>query len=135
MEEIQQQAPEGFKPAPAAYFTGQAWIKTLVAPDDNTNCTISDVLFEPGTRNNWHIHPSNQILIVKEGVCLYQEEGQAIRALQVGEVVNILPGIRHWHGASPDSKMVHIAINLNSEKGTVNWLEPVTDAQYQAKGL
>ena len=121
---------DGFKPAPVQYFTGQAWIKTLVAPDENTNCTISDVLFEPGARNNWHIHPSNQILIIKEGTCHYQEEGQPIRTLAAGEVINILPGIKHWHGASPGSQMIHIAINLNSEKGTVNWLEPVTDEQY-----
>jgi quercetin dioxygenase-like cupin family protein len=126
----QKSIPDGFKPAPAQYFTGQAWIKTLVAPDEKTNCTISDVLFEPGARNNWHIHPSNQILIIKEGICSYQEEGQPIRKLAAGEVINILPGIKHWHGASPGSQMIHIAINLNSEKGTVNWLEPVTDEQY-----
>jgi quercetin dioxygenase-like cupin family protein len=126
----QKMANEGFKPAPVDYFTGKAWVKSLVIPDEHTNCTVSDVLFEPGTRNNWHTHPSNQILIVKEGVCYYQEEGQPRRRMAVGEVVNILPGIKHWHGASPDSRMIHIAININSEKGTVTWLEPVTDEQY-----
>lgn len=124
---------QGFKPAPADYFSGKAWVKSLVTPDEHTNCTISDVLFEPGVRNNWHVHPSNQILIVKEGICYYQEEGQPVRKLAVGEVINILPGIRHWHGASPDGKMVHLAININSEKGTVSWLEPVTDEQYAGK--
>lgn len=121
---------QGFVPAPADYFSGKAWIKSLVKPDENTDCTVSDVLFEPGSRNNWHIHPSNQILIVKEGTCYYQEEGQAIQKKEKGEVINILPGIKHWHGASPDGEMIHIAININSEKGTVNWLERVTDEQY-----
>lgn len=125
--------PEGYKPAAAAYFSGNAYIKMLVPADDKTNCSVADVLFEPGVRNNWHIHPSNQILIVKEGSCFYQEEGQPLLSLQAGEVINIMPGIKHWHGASPRGRMVHVAINLNTEKGTVTWLEPVTDEQYNSK--
>jgi quercetin dioxygenase-like cupin family protein len=132
-DQPQNQSPAGYNPAPAAYFTGKAWIKPLVAPDENTNCIISDVLFEPGARNNWHIHPSNQILIVKEGTGYYQEEGSAIREINVGDVLNIMPGIKHWHGASPNSRFIHIAININTQKGMVNWLEPVTDEQYYAK--
>ena len=126
-------APEGFKPAPASYFSGSAYVKTIVAADKQTNCSVSDVLFESGVRNNWHTHPSNQILLVKEGICYYQEEGQPRRSLAVGEAVNILPGIKHWHGASPDGRMIHTAININTEKGTVDWLEPVTDDQYNGK--
>ena len=126
-------APEGYKPAPAHYFTGNAYVKTLVASDDNTNCSVSDVWFDSGVRNNWHTHPSNQILLVKEGVCYFQEEGQPRRTLSVGEVVNILPGVKHWHGASPDGTMIHTAININTEKGTVDWLEIVTDEQYSGK--
>lgn len=135
MENQQQNSnpPDGYKPTPALYFSGNAWIKTFVASDDKTNCSVSDVLFEPGVRNNWHTHPSNQILMVKEGVCYYQEEGQPVRMLQAGDVVNILPGIKHWHGASPDRKMIHTAININTDKGTVTWLEPVSDEQYNAK--
>ncbi len=123
-------AEQGYKPAPSDYFSGGAWIKPLVMADDQTNCNVSDVLFAPGVRNNWHTHPSNQILIVKEGTCYYQELGQAVRKLKTGEVVNILPGIKHWHGASPEAQMIHIAININTDKGVVNWLEPVTDAEY-----
>ena len=126
-------ALEGFKPAPASYFSGYAYVKTIVAADEQTNCSVSDVLFESGVRNNWHTHPSNQILLVKEGICYYQEEGQPKRSLAVGEAVNILPGIKHWHGASPDGRMIHTAININTEKGTVDWLEPVTDDQYNGK--
>ena len=123
---------EGFKPAPAEYFSGKAYVKTLVAKDDITNCNISDVYFEAACRNNWHVHPSNQILIVKEGVCFYQEEGKPVQKVSVDGVINVLPRIKHWHGASPDAPMVHIAININTEKGMVNWLEPVTDEQYKS---
>jgi quercetin dioxygenase-like cupin family protein len=124
---------QGYKPAVAEYFSGSAWVKTLVAPDAQTDCIVSDVAFEPGVRNNWHTHPSNQILIVKQGTCYYQEEGKPVQQLGSGEVVNILPGIKHWHGASPDSTMIHTAININIEKGVANWMEPVTDEQYTGK--
>lgn len=123
----------GFKAAPAAYFTGKAFVKTLVAADEVTNCNISDVAFEAGCRNNWHTHPSNQILLVKEGTCYYQEQGQPLQKVAAGGVINILPGIKHWHGASPDASMVHVAININTDKGIVNWMEPVSNEQYLGK--
>lgn len=125
-------AEKGYKPVPAEYFTGKAWLKSLVTPDENTNCVISDVYFNAGARNNWHTHPSNQILIVKEGTCHYQLEGMPVEKVETGGVINILPGIKHWHGASPDAAMVHTAIGINTEKGIVNWLDPVTDEQYAA---
>jgi quercetin dioxygenase-like cupin family protein len=130
MKEIQNELPEGFKLGAVQYFSGNVYIKPLVVPDAHTNCSIADVLFEPGVRNNWHVHPGNQVLIIKEGKCYFQEEGAEKKIMNAGEVVNILPGIKHWHGASPDGRMIHTAINLNTEKGTVEWLEPVTDEQY-----
>ncbi|HEK19318.1 cupin domain-containing protein [Mucilaginibacter sp.] len=126
----QELTAQGYKAASAEYFTGKAWLKPLVTPDNDTNCIISDVLFEPGTRNNWHTHGSNQILIIKTGTCYYQEEGQAVQKVEAGGVINVLPGVKHWHGASPDNIMIHTAIGINTEKGIVNWLEPVTDKQY-----
>ncbi|WP_316828992.1 cupin domain-containing protein [Pedobacter miscanthi] len=123
---------EGFKPAPSAYFTGKAFIKALVVADDVTNCNVSDVAFEAACRNNWHTHPSNQILIVKEGTCYYQEEGKPIQKVAAGGVINILPGIKHWHGASPDASMVHVAININTDKGIVDWMEPVSNEEYNS---
>jgi len=134
MENIEQSstAPEGFGPVLAQYFTGTAWLKMLVTPDEQTNCGIGDVRFEPGARNNWHTHPSNQILIVTEGIGYYQEEGSPIREIKVGDVINVLPGIKHWHGASPNSTFAHCAIGINTEKGMVNWMEPVTDDQYNS---
>jgi quercetin dioxygenase-like cupin family protein len=124
---------DGFTAAPAEYFTGVAWFKGLVITDENTNCMITEVLFEPQARNNWHTHGSNQILIVKKGIGYYQEDGFPIQEIKVGDVVNVLPGIRHWHGASKDSDFIHLAINLNTEKGIVDWLEPVSDEQYFEK--
>ena len=120
-------APAGYGPVAAQYFTGTAWLKMLVTADATTNCNIGDVIFEAGARNNWHTHPSNQILIVTQGIGYYQEEGSPIRTIKVGDVVNVLPGIKHWHGASHNSVFAHYAIGINTEKGIVHWLEPVTD--------
>jgi len=124
--------PKGDK-APPEYFTGTAWVKTLVANDDTLTAIISNVVFEPGARNNWHTHPAGQILICTEGTGYYQEKGKPIQTLQVGDVVKILPGVEHWHGASPAGSFTHIAINVNTEKGVVNWLKPVTDEEYNKK--
>ena len=128
---IQDLESQGFKPALAEYFSGQAFVKPLVTADAVTNCNVSDVYFEAGCRNNWHTHPSNQILIVKEGICYYQEEGKPVQHIATGGVINVLPGIKHWHGASPDGPMVHIAININTDKGIVNWMQPVTEDEYR----
>jgi len=70
-------------------------------------------------------------LIVKEGTCYCQEEGKPVQKIAEGGVINVLPGITHWHGASPDASMMHIAINIDTDKGIVNWMEPVTDEEYK----
>jgi quercetin dioxygenase-like cupin family protein len=119
--------------APAEYFTGTAWVKRLVANDDTLTTIISNVVFEPGARNNWHTHPAGQILICTDGTGYYQEKGKPIQILHAGDVVKILPGVEHWHGASPTSSFTHIAINVNTEKGIVNWLKPVADEEYNSK--
>lgn len=131
-QEKTKEAPEGFVPAAAQYFSGTAWLKMLLKADEITNCAIGDVIFEAGVRNNWHTHPSNQILIVTEGVGYYQEEGSPIRTIKLGDVVNILPGVKHWHGATPNGRFAHYAISINTEKGLVDWLEPVTDQEYNS---
>lgn len=132
-EKEQTEKPEGATQAPSDYFTGMAWIKTLVPANDLTDCTVSDVTFEPGARNNWHTHPNGQILIATIGTGYYQEKGKSIQVLQKGDAVNIGPDVLHWHGASPDSRFTHIAINPNVSKGgAVTWLQPVTDEEYLA---
>ncbi|MCC3151611.1 cupin domain-containing protein [Hymenobacter sp. BT770] len=125
------QAPAGTKRGPADYFTGTAWV-TMLAGENPTDCTVGDVTFEPGVRNNWHSHPAGQILVVTAGVGYYQEKGQPARRLRAGDAVSIAPGVVHWHGAAPDSLFTHLAINPNVSKGVANWLEPVTDEEYRA---
>ena len=121
--------PKGER-APEAYFTGMTWVKSLVPAHDLFNVMIGNVVFEPGSRNNWHTHPGGQILLATDGIGYYQERGKPIQVLHTGDVVQILPGVEHWHGASPDSRFTHIAINTNTDKGIVEWLAPVTDNDY-----
>jgi quercetin dioxygenase-like cupin family protein len=123
--------PQGEK-APAEYFTGTAWVKTLVADDRTFNCVIGNVTFEPGARNNWHTHPGGQILMVTEGTGYYQEKGKPVQLLHKGDVVKILPDVVHWHGASSDSEFTHIAISANTQKGVVVWLQRVTEEEYNS---
>ena len=134
MEKTQQPTPpEGATPAPSEYFTGTAWLKPLVPANDLTDCVVSDVTFEPGARNNWHTHPNGQILVATMGIGYYQEQGKPIQRLHVGDAVNIAPNVVHWHGAAPDSRFAHIAINPNVSKGgAVVWGKPVTDDEYQS---
>jgi|SRR6186713_1787965 len=123
--------PKGER-APADYFTGIVWVKMLVPNDPVLNCQIANVVFEQGARNNWHTHPGGQVLIVTEGEGYYQEKGKPAQLLQKGEVVNIPPDVKHWHGASHDSGFTHIAVNPNTQKGMVVWLERVTDKEYNS---
>ncbi|HCN47804.1 MAG TPA: cupin domain-containing protein [Chryseobacterium sp.] len=122
--------PKGEK-APSEYFSGgTAWVHVLKPNDNELNCQIGNVIFEPGCRNNWHSHGGGQILIVTSGSGFYQEKGKPAQALHPGDVVNILPNVIHWHGAASDSGLAHIAININTQNGVVEWLDPVTDDEY-----
>src|SRR5437763_1165268 len=115
---------------PAENFTGKAWNTPLVANDNTYNTVVGNVYFEPGARSNWHTHPAGQILIITEGVGYYQEKGQARRTLRKGDVIKCLPNIMHWHGASADTGMQQLYILPKTEKGIVQWLQPVTDEEY-----
>jgi quercetin dioxygenase-like cupin family protein len=121
--------PKGER-APSQYFTGEVYLYPLVKDDPAFNCVSGSVTFAPGARSNWHTHPAGQILMVTDGVGYYQEKDQPIRLLRKGEVVKAQPGVEHWHGASPRQSMTHIALNVNTEKGLVNWGRPVTDQEY-----
>jgi quercetin dioxygenase-like cupin family protein len=123
--------PKGER-ASADYFMGTVWVKNLAPADDTFNTLIGNVVFEPGARNNWHTHPGGQILIATAGIGYYQEKGKPIRLFRKGDVIKIPPGIVHWHGASPDSEFTHIAVNTNIHKGIVEWLERVTDEEYNS---
>jgi 4-carboxymuconolactone decarboxylase len=121
--------PKG-SPAPKEYFTGTVYINLVVSPDDNVNSTVAKVTFEAKARTNWHTHDKGQILIVTDGVGYYQEKGQPIQLIQNGDVIKILPGVVHWHGASHDSAMTHIAIVPDTSKEATDWMLPVTNAGY-----
>jgi len=123
--------PKGNK-APADYFTGNAWVNILVQKDETGNYAVGDVVFEPGCRNNWHTHPAGQILLVTDGKGFYQEKGKPARPLNKGDVVIIPSNVEHWHGASRDSSLTHIAITNNTSEGAVNWLSRVTDEEYNS---
>ncbi len=121
--------PKGDK-ASSDYFTGNAWIKILVPKDETGTYVVGNVVFEPGSRNNWHTHAAGQILLVIDGIGYYQEKNKAARKLIKGDVVVIPSNIEHWHGAAKDSSFTHIVITNNSPEGAVNWLSPVTDEEY-----
>lgn len=113
-------------------FIGQAYLEMLVAGDDEFNCPIGNVTFEPGCRNNWHRHPGGQILLVTGGRGWYQEEGKGARELHPGDVVTISPNVKHWHGAAKESWFVHLSIETNCQAGPAQWLEPVASDVYDA---
>jgi len=122
--------PRGQK-APQEYFSGNAWVNRLVPLDETGNYSIGNVVFEPGCRNNWHIHPAGQILIVLDGKGWYQEKGSPARLISKGEVVTIPSNTVHWHGATKESSLTHLAIT-NTKDGGVKWLEPVSDEEYNS---
>jgi quercetin dioxygenase-like cupin family protein len=115
---------------PAENFTGKAWHTALVANDTVYNTIVGNVYFEPGARSNWHIHPAGQILIITDGVGYYQEKGQPRRTIKKGDVVKCPPNVMHWHGASPESGLQQLYIIPNTEKGIVQWMQPVSDDEY-----
>jgi quercetin dioxygenase-like cupin family protein len=115
---------------PGEYFTGDAYLKLLLNRDSNSDFIMGSVTFEPGARTVWHTHPKGQVLIVTEGQGWYQEKGKAAQSIRKGDVVNIPENVKHWHGASSKSKMVHIAITNYKDDVNVVWLNPVTEADY-----
>ena len=114
----------------AQYFIGQSYL----APVSGSQVGIFNVTFEPGCRNNWHIHHADkgggQILICIAGRGYYQEEGKEAQELHPGDVVNIPVGVKHWHGAAKDSWFSHLAVEVPGENGSNEWLESVTDEVY-----
>lgn len=112
----------------AEFFTGQSYLNMLTTE----GVAIGNVTFEPGCRNNWHIHhKGGQILLVTAGRGYYQEWGKPAQALHPGDVVQIPPEVKHWHGAAQDSWFAHLAIEVPAEGASNEWLEPVSDDAYQ----
>ena len=117
----------------AKYFIGQSYLKPLTDPKETV--FIANVTFEPGCRNNWHIHHADkgggQLLICVDGEGWYQEEGKPAQSLKPGDVVTIPPEVKHWHGAKKDCWFSHLAVEVPGENTSNEWCEPVTDQEYQ----
>lgn len=117
----------------AQYFVGNSYLKPLTNPAE-TKVFIANVTFEPGCRNNWHIHHSTsgggQILICVEGEGWYQEEGKKAQSLKLGDVITIPANVKHWHGAKKDSWFSHLAVEVPGENTSNEWLEKVEDEEY-----
>lgn len=99
--------------------------------DSTYQMLVGNVYFEPGARSNWHTHPAGQVLIITDGEGYHQIEGQPVELLKKGSIAKCPPNVRHWHGASPKKGMQQIYIVPNTEKGVVEWMEAVTEEQYQ----
>ncbi len=129
IETFKQPYPLGSKLSPNPNFTGDVWL-SAVTKEKKLNVPMANVTFAPGCRNSWHSHTEGQILIATAGIGYYQERGKAARRLFPGDIVEIAPGIEHWHGAAPDSWFAHIAISCNPSINKPTWLQPVTDEEY-----
>jgi quercetin dioxygenase-like cupin family protein len=119
----------------AQYFIGNSYLNPLTNPGE-TAVFLANVTFEPGCRNNWHIHHAKsgggQLLICTAGEGWYQEEGKAPVSLTPGTVITIPANVKHWHGAKADSWFAHIAVEVPGEETSNEWCEPVDDATYSA---
>lgn len=113
------------------YFIGQAYLQPLT----DKGGPIANVTFEPGCRNNWHIHhKGGQILLVTGGEGWYQAWGDVPQKLRPGDVVNIPPEVKHWHGAAKDSWFSHLAVEIQTDGATNEWLEAVSEEEYNKLG-
>lgn len=114
------------------YFTGNSYLKILTNPKETV--FICNVTFEPGCRNNWHIHHAakggGQILVCVDGKGWYQEDGKAAQTLKPGDVITIPAGVKHWHGAKADSWFSHLAVEVPGEETSTEWCEAVTEEYY-----
>lgn len=117
---------------PDSWFTGDVRIDASFQASEPAKVGGATVTFEPGARTAWHTHPLGQTLIVTQGRGWLQEWGKEAQALNQGDIAWIPPGVKHWHGASSDTAMVHIAIAEAENGSPVTWLEKVTDEQYPA---
>jgi len=118
---------------PEDWFTGIVRIDPLFQAEAPARVVGASVTFEPGARTAWHTHPLGQTLVVTSGLGQAQREGGPIEEIRPGDVVWFAPGEKHWHGASPTTAMTHMAIQESLDGKTVDWLEKVTDEQYQVE--
>ena len=130
--QVMAQFPKGELSASNVHHVGNVWLNELNAPDSNFQFSIAVATFDPAARLDWHTHPGGQILLVTAGTGYYQEKGKPKQTLHSGEVVKCLPGIEHWHGATPESGFAYLATSP-SQKGKTIWLHRVSDEMYFGK--
>lgn len=126
---ITRSGSQGSTKGPGAYFTGAVRIDAPFG--DGGGLSGATVTFEPGARTAWHTHPRGQTLLVTAGLGRVQREGYPIEEIRPGDIVWFDPGERHWHGATPDCAMSHVAIAETINGTAVDWLEQVTEEQYR----
>jgi quercetin dioxygenase-like cupin family protein len=131
--EIKRSGSQPSGKGPAEYFTGVVRIDPLVQAPDPARVVAAGVTFEPGARTAWHTHPLGQTLVVTAGCGRVQRWGEPVQEIHPGDVIAIAPGEKHWHGAAPTTAMTHVAIQERLEGKTADWLEQVSDQQYQAQ--
>jgi quercetin dioxygenase-like cupin family protein len=120
-------------PGPSDWFTGSVHIDGIRNPDDQSAVGCAHVRFTPGARTAWHTHPHGQTLYITDGIGYVAHRGGPIQEVRPGDVVYIEPGEEHWHGATPDRFMAHVAIQEADQNGdVVTWLDHVTDSEYRA---
>lgn len=112
------------------WFSGNAYLHPMLGRDKNNDFALGSVTFEAGARTHWHTHPKGQVLIITEGEGFYQEKGKPAQRIKKGDVVNIPESVEHWHGATADTEMVHIALTNYEGEQNVTWLNPVTDEEF-----
>ncbi len=131
--QIRRKGSQPPRKGPDEYFTGSVRIDPLFEAPDPARVHCANVSFEPGARTAWHTHPLGQTLIIVSGRGWVQREGEPIEEVGVGDVVWFPPGLKHWHGATATTAMTHIAIQEALNGKTVDWMEKVSDAQYQSR--
>lgn len=131
--EIKRNGSQPSDKGPAEYFTGQVRIDPLNNPPEPARVAMALVTFEPGARTAWHTHPLGQTLIVTNGCGYVQREGDGIKEIYAGDIIYFPPGEKHWHGATATNAMSHIAVQEKLNGSPVDWMEQVTDEQYQKR--
>lgn len=118
------------RPADPAYFTGPVWQEPVIGDGAETDIRALRVTFAPGARTAWHTHPRGQTLHVLSGEGRVATRGGVVQVIGAGDTVWIPPGEEHWHGAAPDRMMCHLAIQQAEDGRTADWLDQVSDAEY-----
>jgi quercetin dioxygenase-like cupin family protein len=131
--EIKRAGSQSSSKGPSDWFTGTVRIDPLIQTTPPARVAAAAVTFEPGARTAWHTHPLGQTLIGTAGAGLVQREGAPVEPIYPGDVVWFAPGEKHWHGASPKTAMTHIAIQEALDGKMVDWMEKVTNEQYNSK--